>query len=84
MNCTARYAGCTCFRSVKQCSFHDGCALREESVDAVVLLDGGSDSLMKGDEHGVGDLTEDMVRVAFVTTTHVMCFSFVQNAFIFC
>ncbi len=30
-------------------------------MDAVVLLDGGSDSLMRGDEHGVGDLTEDAV-----------------------
>ncbi len=39
---------------------------REESVDAVVLLDGGSDSLMKGDEHGVGDLTEDAVSDAML------------------
>ena len=28
---------------------------REECADAVVLLDGGSDFLMRGDEHGVGD-----------------------------
>ena len=39
-------------------------ALSEECVDAVVLFDGGSDSLMRGDEHGVGDLTEDAVRAA--------------------
>ena len=38
--------------------------LSEECVDAVVLFDGGSDSLMRGDEHGVGDLTEDAVRAA--------------------
>ena len=24
-------------------------------VDAIILMDGGSDSLMRGDEHGLGD-----------------------------
>jgi hypothetical protein len=36
------------------------------SVDAVVLCDGGSDSLMVGDEQGLGDPIEDAVSVATV------------------
>jgi hypothetical protein len=36
------------------------------SVDAVVLVDGGSDSLMAGDEEGLGDPIEDCVSVATV------------------
>ncbi len=34
------------------------------SVDAIVLVDGGSDSLMVGDEEGLGDPIEDAVSVA--------------------
>jgi hypothetical protein len=36
------------------------------AVDAVVLVDGGSDSLMVGDEEGLGDPIEDAVSVAAV------------------
>src|SRR5262245_42849901 len=36
------------------------------AVDAVVLVDGGSDSLMVGDEQGLGDPVEDAVSVATV------------------
>jgi hypothetical protein len=36
------------------------------SVDAVILFDGGSDSLMVGDEEGLGDPIEDAVSVATV------------------
>jgi hypothetical protein len=38
------------------------------SVDAIVLVDGGSDSLMVGDEEGLGDPTEDAVSVATVAS----------------
>ena len=38
------------------------------SVDAVVLVDGGSDSLMVGDEEGLGDPIEDAVSVATVAS----------------
>jgi hypothetical protein len=37
------------------------------SVDAVVIVDGGSDSLMAGDEEGLGDPIEDAVSVAAVS-----------------
>jgi hypothetical protein len=36
------------------------------AVDAVVLVDGGSDSLMVGDENGLGDPIEDAVSVTTV------------------
>ena len=36
------------------------------SIDAIVLVDGGSDSLMVGDEEGLGDPIEDAVSVATV------------------
>ncbi|WP_067832537.1 DUF1152 domain-containing protein [Actinomadura kijaniata] len=35
-------------------------------VDAVVLVDGGTDILMRGDEHGLGTPTEDMASLAAV------------------
>jgi hypothetical protein len=38
------------------------------SVDAMVLVDGGSDSLMVGDEEGLGDPIEDAVSVATVAS----------------
>lgn len=38
----------------------------ENEVDAVVLVDGGSDSLMRGDEEGLGDPVEDCVSVTAV------------------
>lgn len=40
--------------------------VREHAIDAVVLVDGGSDSLMRGDEEGLGDPIEDAVSVATV------------------
>lgn len=43
----------------------------EHSVDAIVLFDGGSDSLMKGDEDGLGDPVEDAVSVATVACLDV-------------
>lgn len=40
----------------------------EHSVDAIVLVDGGSDSLMVGDEEGLGDPIEDAVSIAAVAS----------------
>jgi len=36
------------------------------NVDLVVLIDGGSDSLMAGDEEGLGSLSEDMSSLAAI------------------
>ncbi len=38
------------------------------SVDAIVLVDGGSDSIMAGDEEGLGDPIEDAVSVTTVAS----------------
>jgi hypothetical protein len=38
----------------------------EHAVDAIVVVDGGSDSLMVGDEDGLGDPIEDCVSVTTV------------------
>lgn len=40
--------------------------LRETRADAVVLVDGGTDSLLRGDESGLGTPTEDMASIAAV------------------
>ena len=40
--------------------------VEKHSIDAVLLIDGGSDSLMRGDEEGLGDPIEDAVSVAAV------------------
>jgi len=40
--------------------------VRDHAIDAVVVIDGGSDSLMRGDEEGLGDPIEDCVTVTTV------------------
>lgn len=35
----------------------------KHSIDLVIAIDGGSDSLMKGDEAGLGDIVEDLVSI---------------------
>ena len=40
---------------------------KEHSVDAVVIVDGGTDSIMAGDERGLGDPIEDAVSVGAVS-----------------
>jgi hypothetical protein len=40
-------------------------------IDAVVIFDGGSDSLMKGDEEGLGDPIEDCVSLTAVSKLQV-------------
>jgi hypothetical protein len=42
--------------------------IRAHAVDAIVLVDGGSDSLMAGDEEGLGDPIEDAVSVTTVAS----------------
>lgn len=45
--------------------------IQQHSIDAILLFDGGSDSLMKGDENGLGDPIEDAVSVAAVAEAEV-------------
>jgi hypothetical protein len=45
--------------------------VRDHNVDAIIVVDGGSDSLMRGDEHGLGDPIEDAVSVAAVASLDV-------------
>jgi hypothetical protein len=40
--------------------------LRETGAEAIVLVDGGTDSLMRGDESGLGTPAEDMASIAAV------------------
>jgi hypothetical protein len=40
--------------------------IESHSIDAIVLVDGGSDSIMAGDEEGLGDPIEDAVSVTTV------------------
>ena len=40
--------------------------IETHSIDAIVLVDGGSDSIMAGDEEGLGDLIEDAVSITAV------------------
>ncbi|MER6128621.1 DUF1152 domain-containing protein [Streptomyces sp. NPDC001795] len=39
-------------------------------IDALVLVDGGTDILMRGDEHGLGTPEEDMASLAAVSGLH--------------
>lgn len=41
--------------------------LQREGVDTVVLVDGGTDSLMRGDEQALGSPQEDMLSIAGVS-----------------
>jgi hypothetical protein len=41
--------------------------IQQHDVDAVVIFDGGSDSLMRGDEEGLGDPIEDCVSLTAVS-----------------
>jgi hypothetical protein len=42
--------------------------MAQHSIDAIVIFDGGSDSLMVGDEEGLGDPIEDAVSVTTVAS----------------
>jgi len=41
--------------------------IKEHKVDAFIIFDGGTDSLMKGDEEGLGDPIEDCVSITDVS-----------------
>ena len=41
------------------------------SIDSIVLVDGGTDSLLRGDEHGLGTPAEDMTSIAAVFQSNV-------------
>lgn len=42
--------------------------ISDHAIDAVIAVDGGSDSLMAGDEEGLGDPVEDAVSVAAIAS----------------
>jgi hypothetical protein len=42
--------------------------IASHGIDVVIAIDGGSDSLMRGDEHGLGDPIEDAVSVAAIAS----------------
>jgi hypothetical protein len=52
--------------------------ITKESIDTVVLVDGGTDSLMKGDEIGLGTPYEDMCSIAAVDELSI------PNKFLIC
>ena len=59
---------------------------QEHEIDAIVLVDGGTDILMRGDESGLGTPEEDMVSLASVSTIDVptrlvYCLGFGIDAF---
>ena len=45
--------------------------VRELALDAIVLVDGGTDSLLRGDEAGLGTPAEDMASIAAVDALEV-------------
>lgn len=42
--------------------------VREEGIDAIVLVDGGVDSILRGDEISLGTPSEDLASIAAVST----------------
>jgi len=56
----ASYARDWCVPKLK--SFYDF-LVEKHNIDCIIIIDGGSDSLMKGDESGLGDPIEDAVSV---------------------
>ncbi|MFA5507855.1 MAG: DUF1152 domain-containing protein [Vulcanimicrobiota bacterium] len=55
-------------------------------IDAIVLVDGGTDSLMRGDEHGLGTPIEDLTSIAAVqglelSTKLLSCIGFGVDTF---
>ncbi len=59
---------------------------QQHDIDAIVLVDGGTDILMRGDESGLGTPEEDMVSLASVSTIEVptrlvYCLGFGIDAF---
>src|SRR6185436_16519233 len=60
--------------------------IEELKVDTVILVDGGTDSLMRGDEEGLGTPEEDMTSIAAVHALQIprkllVCLGFGIDAF---
>lgn len=58
----------------------------ELEIDTIILVDGGTDSLMRGDESGLGTPAEDMVSIAAVSAldidrTFLVCLGFGIDAY---
>src|SRR6185503_14425123 len=45
--------------------------VKKFGIDAIILVDGGGDSLMRGDENGAGSLLEDSISLAAVSALDV-------------
>jgi len=62
-----------CFDRVGAVALHEGYhALQQElGFDAILMVDGGTDSLMRGDEDGLGTPAEDMANIAAVESLTV-------------
>ncbi len=59
---------------------------QEWEIDTIILADGGTDSLMRGDEVGLGTPQEDMISIAAVhalelTKTFLVCTAFGVDSF---
>ena len=77
-----------CFEKVGCVPLLEGyrAVVKHLDVDAVVLIDGGTDSLMKGDEAGLGTPEEDFVGIAAVDELDVekkylVCLGFGVDSF---
>ena len=60
--------------------------IKHLSLDTIILVDGGTDSLMRGDESGLGTPQEDMASIAAVNTLSVerkflVCLGFGVDSF---
>ncbi|MCW5206119.1 DUF1152 domain-containing protein, partial [Desulfobulbus sp. F5] len=55
-----------CFHTVGVLPMQEGyeCLCRKWNIDTIILADGGTDSLMRGDEADLGTPQEDMVSIA--------------------
>jgi hypothetical protein len=56
------------FRMLKECY---EILLREHEIDTIVLVDGGVDSLMRGDEEGCGTIFQDTISLGVVDTLEI-------------
>eukprot|EP01090_Pellita_catalonica_P003485 TRINITY_DN13156_c0_g1_i1.p1 TRINITY_DN13156_c0_g1~~TRINITY_DN13156_c0_g1_i1.p1 ORF type:complete len:334 (-),score=49.33 TRINITY_DN13156_c0_g1_i1:70-927(-) len=60
------YTFCRSSCGVKQLRATYAKLAKELDLDTIIVVDGGTDSLMKGDEPGLGTPTEDMLTIASV------------------
>ena len=62
-----------CFERTGAIPLRESCQMLTErlELDAVILVDGGTDSLMRGDEYGLGTPHEDIASIAAVDDINV-------------